>query len=73
MLLGERRSQPGYATLTLIFLLTIVVSKHGLCRWQGYHLQAQMQSPMLTNKSIENEGLSENMGFNRKRFDDSGQ
>ena len=29
-------------------------------------MQSQMQSLMLTNKSIENEGPSENMGFNGK-------
>ena len=41
-------------------------SWHCHWRWQGYQVQAQMQSPMLTNKSIKNEGPFEKMGFNGK-------
>ena len=36
----------------------------GHWRWQGYHVQAQIQSPKITNKSTKNEGPSENMSFN---------
>ena len=59
-----------------MFKFDVILVGHDIVthwRWQGYHLQTQIQNPMLTNKSIENEGLSENMGFNGKQFDDSGQ
>ena len=32
-------------------------------------MQAQIQSPMITNRGIENEGPPENMSFNGKKFE----
>ena len=48
-------------------------SWHGHWRWQGYHVQAQMWSPMLTNKSIENEALSKTWVLTGKEFEDLGR
>ena len=39
----------------------------------SYHVQVQIQSPIIITKSTKNEGDSENMGFDGKKFEDFGQ
>ena len=41
-------------------------SWQGQWRWQGYHVQAYIQSPIIKNQNYKNEGHSENMGFDGK-------
>ena len=41
-------------------------SWHGQWRWQGYNVQAQFQSPLITNRTFKNEGPSEKLSFNEE-------
>ena len=61
----ELRSQ----VLTCSNLRNLGWSGHGNWRWQGYHVQVQFQSPMITNRTYKNEGPSEKFSFNGEKFE----
>ena len=48
----------------------VISAGHDTISDAGYHVQAQIQSPIVTNKNNKNVGPFENMSFSMKPFED---